>query len=631
MSTTPPAERNFLTRWKDFWFAPGDPTTLGFIRIATGLLVLYTHLAYSVDLQAFFGRYGWYGSSYMERERKESPNYLTTFRNWDETKDVWAVAPEPPLRHAAVIQFIRNLPASESERKAALHYLTLVTEEENPYAARLAINLVRRLYSVGETQRERMLVGGLEPGRQWYELNRGAVEYRDEKPEDGRAEPIFPDLLLPPLASQEKRTAIAADLRALFRVLPKDSMDAQYVLAHLDELDQSRRKAFVQFMVALPSDPVERTKVIDYFDFWNSDPSKANSHGIHIFSVWFHVTNPDSMAAIHFLILIIIALFTIGLFTRVTSVLTWLAVLSYIHRTNQVLFGMDTMMNILLIYLMIGNSGAALSVDRLIARYRAAKASIRRCGTIDAPAQAFLVQAPFSVGANFGVRLIQVHFCFIYLAAGLSKLAGAGWWSGTAFWDVMINPEFTLMKYEWFEKSLRWLVGNDEFGKPFYYAATMLGVWFTWGLEICFPFLVWTKARAFMLWMAVLLHAGIGVLMGLNLFELLMMTMLLVYLPPGVIRDRLRGSGQPKLNYGFNASDPRQVRAAALVAAMDVDGQVTLQPGETTDQPNAKALFGSIRLLNVLSFLLWVPILGIVVGMLFVPVSRVAHRSAAKN
>ena len=58
-------------------------------------------------------------------------------------------------------------------------------------------------------------------------------------------------------------------------------------------------------------------------------------------------------------------LFTVGLCTRVTS----RAHLAGGGRrtstaTQQVLFGMDTMMNILLFYLMIGNSGAALSVDR---------------------------------------------------------------------------------------------------------------------------------------------------------------------------------------------------------------------------------------------------------------------------
>ena len=42
--------------WGRFWFQPSDPTTLAFMRIITGLLVLYVHLAYCFDFQAFFGR-----------------------------------------------------------------------------------------------------------------------------------------------------------------------------------------------------------------------------------------------------------------------------------------------------------------------------------------------------------------------------------------------------------------------------------------------------------------------------------------------------------------------------------------------------------------------------------------------
>src|SRR5205814_4524683 len=119
------------------------------------------------------------------------------------------------------------------------------------------------------------------------------------------------------------------------------------------------------------------------------------------FSIWFHVTDPVGMAVAHGVILVIIFLFAVGFCTRVTSVLTWLAAVGYIHRTQQVLFGMDTMMNILLFYLMIGNSGAAMSIDRLIARYRAARASLRRSGTIDEPTRAFLAAPPPSVSAGF--------------------------------------------------------------------------------------------------------------------------------------------------------------------------------------------------------------------------------------
>ena len=46
MSTPAPtdpaiAPRSAWAAWKGFWFRPADPTTLGFIRICTGLLVLY--------------------------------------------------------------------------------------------------------------------------------------------------------------------------------------------------------------------------------------------------------------------------------------------------------------------------------------------------------------------------------------------------------------------------------------------------------------------------------------------------------------------------------------------------------------------------------------------------------------
>ncbi|MEX0936546.1 MAG: HTTM domain-containing protein [Pirellulales bacterium] len=45
--------------WNRFWFRPQDPATLSFIRICAGLMLLYTHLVWSLDLEAFFGQGGW--------------------------------------------------------------------------------------------------------------------------------------------------------------------------------------------------------------------------------------------------------------------------------------------------------------------------------------------------------------------------------------------------------------------------------------------------------------------------------------------------------------------------------------------------------------------------------------------
>jgi hypothetical protein len=324
------------------------------------------------------------------------------------------------------------------------------------------------------------------------------------------------------------------------------------------------------------------------------------------------------MAVVHVGILLVMVLFTLGLFTRVTSVIVWIAVVGYVHRTQQVLFGMDTMMNILLFYLMIGNSGAALSLDRLIARYRAARAGLGRTGTLDAPTRAFLASPPPSKSAGFALRLIHVHFCIIYIAAGLSKLKGGAWWDGRATWDVMANPEFTLLQYEWYENALRRFVEI----KPLYHALISFGAWSTLFIEIAGPFLLWTRLRWLIIFLSSAMHAAIAVTMGLNLFELLMLVMLIAFLPDGVIRDRFRGGADlVKLAFAFGPSAAASARAAALVIAADTDGQVTLtgEPGlatPTVSGPDGKkqtgpdgvtALFKSVRLLSMFAFVLWVP------------------------
>ena len=65
------------------------------------------------------------------------------------------------------------------------------------------------------------------------------------------------------------------------------------------------------------------------------------------------------MRIVHWLSVGVAVLFTLGLGTRVMSVLAWVLAVGYIHRTPESLFGMDTMLAILLLYLMIAPAGAA--------------------------------------------------------------------------------------------------------------------------------------------------------------------------------------------------------------------------------------------------------------------------------
>src|SRR6202042_729331 len=110
-----------------------------------------------------------------------------------------------------------------------------------------------------------------------------------------------------------------------------------------------------------------RTDILEYMRDWGYDYRELAHRGNYMWSIWFHVTDPTAMMCIHAGILVVMLMFALGFCTRVTSVLTWLAAVSYIQRSSITLFGGDTMMNILLIYLMIGPSGDALSIDRLLA------------------------------------------------------------------------------------------------------------------------------------------------------------------------------------------------------------------------------------------------------------------------
>jgi hypothetical protein len=594
-------------RWKNFWFPKSDPTTLAFIRICTGLLVFYIHLAYSLDLQAFFGKTGWYAGSFIDRERHEGPSYIPPFfGGWN---DQFAVArlSEFPHRRQAFMDFLRGLPAEKWERDNALLYLNRINNFPNPDNFVQAMVYIQKINNSDDLENHlKVLTDGK------LEIESLTKGYEKNTPS------FFSSLSL------EERKTIAAEVRAFWNALARirwsDQIEGRkFVFNYFCESTPMLRRSLIDYIDNLPENPTERNKQLDYLEYWNSDAQKANHIGRGIFSVWFHVSNPTQMALVHTLVLIVIALFTIGLATRVTSVLVWVATVGYIHRTQQVLFGMDTMMNILLFYLMIGNSGAALSIDRLIARYRAVRASLRRSGTIDANTRAFLAYPPPSMSAGFAIRLIQVHFCFIYMAAGLSKLKGPAWWTGQAFWDVVANPEFTMMPYAWYRTLLHWIAEV----KPLYYCMTVFAVWLTLFVEIGTPFLLWTRLRWFVILLAAAMHAVIGVLMGLNLFELLMIVMLIAFFPDRVIRDRFRGGlDLVRLFFTFNPQNQKHAQAAALALAVDIDNQITLQPERSTAivtvasasdaKPNSGlsalvSLFQNLRLLSVLGFLLWIP------------------------
>lgn len=253
-----------------------------------------------------------------------------------------------------------------------------------------------------------------------------------------------------------------------------------------------------------------------------------------MWSIYYHVEDPKWIWVIHLSIMVVMLLFTVGLWTRVTSVLTWIGSLMYLHRIMQpgMLFGMDTMTNIGLFYLMFAPCGAALSLDRWLQLRR----ERQRLG------DKYVSQPPQPrVSATFATRLLQINFCLIYFAAGTSKLMGTSWWNGTAPNGFLLNYSFAPFDVYYYVVFLNTLVKHRFLWELF----CAIGVVGTLFLELGFPFLVWNRhSRWFMVCGSVVFHTMIALLMGLVTFSLMMLVLLLAFVPPEAVRQTLAEWGQ---------------------------------------------------------------------------------------
>jgi Vitamin K-dependent gamma-carboxylase len=249
-------------------------------------------------------------------------------------------------------------------------------------------------------------------------------------------------------------------------------------------------------------------------------PDSWISHELVDFVLTGHHTYPDHVAySVWWLIpprfiwppytgmMLILALFAVGLWTRITSVLALLVVISFVNRVPEALFGLDKVNVILTFYLTIGPSGSALSLDRWLARRRARVAAT--------PEK--------SVAANFALRLVQVHMCIIYFFAGISKLQGAPWWNGEAMWLAFGNLEYQSADMTW----LAWHPWMVHFLTHF------AACW-----ETSFCVLIWVPLlRPLVLASSIVMHMGIGACLGLWTFSLIMLVGCASFLPPeGVAR-----------------------------------------------------------------------------------------------
>jgi len=260
----------------------------------------------------------------------------------------------------------------------------------------------------------------------------------------------------------------------------------------------------------LPSDVVARL---------TTDPQAVNSSVIDRWSYFDLATQPNELLGLHIAGIVVLSLFTLGVFSRVTSVLSALVVLSYVHRAPMITGQFEPVLTMLLIYLCLAPTGACLSLD---AWWRGRSASNDN-GKIGKSANA----AVPSIMANVAIRLIQVHLAAFYLVIGLTMLGGTlgaeydpTWWRGEGMWWLIAKSESRLV-------DLTFLHGTT----PTY----LVNLWThaVVALNLACGILIWNRlARPLLLVLAFLSWMALAVVTGLLSYCLIMVVAGLAFVSP---------------------------------------------------------------------------------------------------
>jgi hypothetical protein len=256
----------------------------------------------------------------------------------------------------------------------------------------------------------------------------------------------------------------------------------------------------------------------------NNETARQLHDGAFGYSDWgrsylWYISNPLLLCLHHGLAVMVTAALAVGLMTRLTAPAAWFLQLMYLHRMTGHLFGLDQIVTYLAMYLMLSPCGSCYSVDAWLRKKFADRRSRSR------RLQWLLPEATPSVAANIATRLMQIHLCVIYLFGGLSKARGAMWWDGTAMWYAVGNYEYQSMNMTWLA----------DYPRLF---TALTHVTLFW--EVFYCALIWPRlTRPITLAVAVAVHGGIALFLGMITFGSMMIAANMIFVEPEVFRSLL--------------------------------------------------------------------------------------------
>jgi hypothetical protein len=225
------------------------------------------------------------------------------------------------------------------------------------------------------------------------------------------------------------------------------------------------------------------------------------------FSYLNYLSTPAELYTIHLLGLAILLAFALGLWTRVTSILSLVVFLSDVHRAPMITGRTEPLVAMLLAYLCLAPCGGRFSIDSLLAA--------RPRGPLDPDAE-------LSTSATIATRLIQVHLVLWIAMMGFSKLTGETWWTGSGVWWLIARRESRLV-------DLSWLHATPTLIDLWTHAVVLF--------ELAFPILVWNRlARPLMLALGVAIWVSLALITGDITFAVTLVIASMAFVSPETVR-----------------------------------------------------------------------------------------------
>lgn len=232
------------------------------------------------------------------------------------------------------------------------------------------------------------------------------------------------------------------------------------------------------------------------------------------FSLFFEFAPSIELTWGLFGLMTIAALFVmLGLFTRASSIVLFILLVSFHHRNPALLNSGDTFMRIATFLLIFTASDKMFSLDSWLRSKRSKKPN----------------SDPWEITCSpWGQRLLQFQVGLIYCQTFWAKIIGDTWWNGTA---------------TYYSSRL------EEFGKlpiPFVFDqlwTCQLLTWSTLAIELSLWTLIWVRElRYWVLLAGVLLHLGIDWTMNIPLFEELMIASFVNFIYPADLKRWIEAS-----------------------------------------------------------------------------------------